>query len=123
MINNAITKLIQYGLDTGLVDPRDKVYATNAVLEVLKLEEYEPAELDGSDIDLEEVLTAICDFAVETGLIEDSIVYRDLFDTKVMGRLVPPPSVVIDKFNALYACLAYQNEDPIQNRADFSLRS
>ena len=106
MINSAITKLIQYGLNTGLVDPRDKVYVTNAVLETLKLEEYEEVELDGSDIDLEEVLTAICDYAVEAGLIEDSIVYRDLFDTKVMGRLVPSPSVVIDKFNALYA------EDP-----------
>ena len=106
MINSAITKLIQYGLDTGLVDPRDKVYVTNQVLEVLKLEEYEPAELDGNEIDLETVLKDICDFAVETGLIEDSIVYRDLFDTKVMGRLVPPPSVVIDKFNALY------EEDP-----------
>ena len=106
MINSAITKLIQYGLNTGLLDPRDKVYATNAVLETLKLEEYEPVELDESEIDLEAVLKDICDFAVETGLIEDSIVYRDLFDTKVMGRLVPPPSVVIDKFNALYA------EDP-----------
>ena len=52
MINSAITKLIQYGLNTGLLDPRDKVYATNAVLEVLKLEEYEAVELDGSDIDL-----------------------------------------------------------------------
>ena len=58
MINSAITKLIQYGLNTGLVDPRDKVYTTNAVLEVLKLEEYEAVELDGSDIDLEEVLTS-----------------------------------------------------------------
>ena len=106
MINSAITKLIQYGINAGLVDPRDKVYVTNAVLETLKLEEYEEVEVDGSDIDLEEVLTAICDYAVEAGLIEDSIVYKDLFDTKVMGRLVPPPSVVIDKFNALYA------EDP-----------
>ena len=42
----------------------------------------------------EAVLKDICDYAVEAGLIEDSIVYRDLFDTKVMGRLVPPPSVV-----------------------------
>ena len=59
MINSAITKLIQYGLNTGLVDPRDKVYVTNAVLETLKLEEYEETALDGSDIDLEEVLTAL----------------------------------------------------------------
>lgn len=103
MINNAITRLIQYGINTGLVDPRDKTYVTNQVLEVLGLEEFESAELDQNEIDLEEVLTEICDFAVKTGLIEDSIVYRDLFDTKVMGRLVPTPSVIIDKFNALYA--------------------
>ncbi len=103
MINNAITKLIQYGLDTGLVDPRDKVYVTNQVLEVLELSDYEETVLDGSEIDLEEVLKDITDYAVEAGLITDSVVYRDLFDTKVMGRMVPPPSVVIDKMDELYA--------------------
>ena len=37
---------------------------------------------------------------------ENSIVYRDLFDTKIMGALTPRPAQVIEKFQALRA------EDP-----------
>ena len=33
---------------------------------------------------------------------DDSIVYRDLFDTKIMGMLVPRPSEVICQFQKLY---------------------
>ena len=36
-------------------------------------------------------------------IADNGIVSRDLFDTRVMGLLMPPPSVVIDKFNALKA--------------------
>ena len=35
--------------------------------------------------DLESILKAILDFAVEKGLCENSVVYKDLFDTKIMG--------------------------------------
>ena len=37
---------------------------------------------------------------------ENSIVYRDLFDTKIMGALTPRPAQVIEKFQTLRA------EDP-----------
>lgn len=53
--------------------------------------------------ELEQILAGMLDFAYADGLIEsDSVVYRDLMDTKIMGCLTPPPSVVIDKFNCLY---------------------
>ena len=35
MIDQAITELVQYGLDTGLVAPEDKVFVTNQILEAL----------------------------------------------------------------------------------------
>ncbi|XCP83702.1 UDP-glucose--hexose-1-phosphate uridylyltransferase [Roseburia hominis] len=103
MINEAIAKLMQYGVSTGLVEPEDKIYVTNQVLEMLKLEEYEEPAKCPESVDLEEVLKEITDYAVEQGLIEDSIVYRDLFDTKIMGKLVPLPSTVISTFNDYYA--------------------
>lgn len=106
MILEAVAKLVQYGLSTGLVADEDKVYVTNQVLEALNLSEYqEPTEIP-AEIELEEVLKQITDYAVDQGMIEDSVVYRDLFDTKIMGKLVPAPSVVIEKFNCLY------QEDP-----------
>ena len=40
MIDQAITELVQYGLDTGLVAPEDKIFVTNQILEALGLESY-----------------------------------------------------------------------------------
>ena len=52
---------------------------------------------------LEAVLGRMCDYACGKGLIEeDSVVYRDLFDTKIMGLLMPRPSEVIRRFRELY---------------------
>ena len=47
-------------------------------------------------------MAVILDYAVSNGLCEDSVVYRDLFDTKIMGLITPRPSYVINKFNSLY---------------------
>lgn len=47
-------------------------------------------------------MAVILDYAVSNGLCEDSVVYRDLFDTKIMGLITPRPSNVISKFNSLY---------------------
>ena len=52
------------------------------------------------------VLKSLLDEAVRRGIIEDGIVYRDLFDTKLMNCLMPRPSQVQSTFRALY------EEDP-----------
>lgn len=103
MIYNSIKKLIQYGLETGLILEDDSVYATNRILEVLQEEEYEEPQETYSNVDLEETLKELLDYAAQKGLLEhDSIVYRDLFDTKLMGCLVPRPSEVTARFNDFY---------------------
>ena len=102
MINKSIKKLVNYGVECGLIEQSDVVYTTNRILEILQLDEYtEPAE--GCECDsLEETLREILDFAASKGLIGDDITSRDLFDTKVMSALVPRPSEVIDTFYSLY---------------------
>ena len=52
---------------------------------------------------LEQILTALTDDAVNRGIISDDITSRDLFDTRLMGILTPPPREVRSKFDALYA--------------------
>ena len=53
--------------------------------------------------ELEGILNRMCDYGCENGLIvEDSVVYRDLFDTKIMSMLMPRPSEVIRRFRQLY---------------------
>ena len=102
MIFESIKKLVTYGLESGLIEESDRVYTTNRLLEALDLEEYdEPAE-EFSNVDLESTLKELLDYAVEKGLTENSIVYRDLFDTKLMGLLTPRPSEVDTKFWGLY---------------------
>ncbi len=102
-INVSVRKLIKYGLSKGFFAKRDEIYMTNLVMAELKLDSIseESADLEG-EIILEDILREICDYAVEEGIIEDSIVYRDLFDTKLMGLMLPRPSEVTDKFYALY---------------------
>lgn len=103
MINESISKLIKYGVDTGLISEEDKIYATNMVLDVLKLDEYEKVDIEGNmEAELEAILSDILSYAVSEHIIEDSIVYKDLFDTRVMNCLMPRPSEVISTFKDKY---------------------
>ncbi|HIV68238.1 MAG TPA: UDP-glucose--hexose-1-phosphate uridylyltransferase [Candidatus Butyricicoccus stercorigallinarum] len=109
MIDTAVAKLVRYAETTGLIAPEDHIWAVNTLLEALKLDSYTEPALDDAPIDLPAVLDELMDDAHARGVLEnDSIVYRDLFDTALMGRLTPPPREVIVKFRALYA------EDPVK---------
>ncbi len=101
MIDKSIKKLVCYGLSCGLFTKRDEIYVTNRILEILGLDCFECDE-EFECVNLEETLKELLDFAVETGIIEDTITYRDLFDTKLMSALMPRPSEVTDKFYELY---------------------
>ncbi len=106
--NEAIFQLVTYALRTGLIQPCEELWAVNALLAQLKLDSYTPPEGEApADIDLPAVLDALTDDAYERGVLEEnSIVYRDLFDTGLMGVLTPRPAQVIETFQALRA------EDP-----------
>ena len=105
MVDREIQALVAYALDTGLIEPCEQVWAVNALLEALGLDSYtEPETPAERPVDLPAVLTALMDDAHTRGVLkEDSVVYRDLFDTKLMGVLTPRPAQIIEKFRALYA--------------------
>ena len=101
MINKTIRQLINYGLEKGLIPTEDEVFCINRILDALNLDEYEePDSVEAAE--LEDILASLLEFAVEKGLIDDNITERDLFDTRIMGLITPPPSAVIKKFNELY---------------------
>lgn len=102
MIDSHIKALISYAVSNGLIEESDKVYCTNAVMYLLKRDAYDDSCEEASG-EINVILDALCDYAAENGIIEDSITYRDLFDTAIMGALTPRPSQVIGKFNSLYA--------------------
>lgn len=114
MILENILKLTEYGKVTGLIDAADERYMINRLLELFRLDEMEdeavkahekrePMTQESAESTLETILNEMMDYAYETGIMEEnSIVYRDLFDTKIMGLLVPRPSEVTRKFTSLY---------------------
>ncbi len=102
MIDEQVRKLVCYGLERGLFTERDEIYVTNRILEILQLDEYN-CDTVFSDVDLEETLKALLDYAAEKGLTKNDITHRDLFDTKLMGALMPRPSEVTNRFKELYA--------------------
>ncbi len=114
MIQENILKLTGYGLATGLIEPEDKQYTINRLLELFQLDELEDDVVSACEKQpqmtqetaedaLEGILSQMMDYAHEQGILEeDSIVYRDLFDTKIMSMLVPRPGEVIRRFRELY---------------------
>ncbi len=100
-IYEAIKSLVQYGVERNLIEVEDSIYTTNLMLEILELSDYEePSEYKRitKPKDLEEVLNVFLDYAVGKEIIEDSVVFKDLFDTKLMNTLMPRPSQVIKSF-------------------------
>ncbi len=102
MIDSYIKALISYAVEKNLIEESDKVYCTNSILYLLKKDAYD-GDCDTAEGKVNEILDKLCDYAAENGIIEDSITYRDLFDTALMGALTPRPSQIIDKFGSLYA--------------------
>lgn len=102
MLQESLKKLVEYGVKKGLTPECERIYTTNLLLDVMDEDEFTDPECDLENIDLEEVLGDLLDEAVKKGLIEDSIVYRDLFDTKLMNCLLPRPAEVQRNFFEKY---------------------
>ena len=104
MINAAVSKLAVYALRTGLIEECEYTWAINTILDVLKLDSYTDPGQEWGEIDLAAVLDELLDDAHARGVLaENSVVYRDLFDTELMGRLTPRPAQVVEKFQTLCA--------------------
>ena len=103
MIDYAVSKLVTYALRTGLIEECETLWATNTILDALKLDSYTAPAQEWGEIHLAEVLDELMDDAYARGVLqENSVVYRDLFDTELMGRLTPRPAQVIRTFDERY---------------------
>ena len=103
MTDQAIKQLVRYAAEQGLIDEADSIWAINRLLEVLQKETFDDPQIEEALPPLENILAVLLDDAVARGLITDDVTSRDLFDTKLMGALTPPPSAVTKQFHAQYA--------------------
>lgn len=129
-IQEAIKDLCAYSVKTGLIEEGDIIWALNTIIRELGIDAVDATRedvlqeadsipfdltemqedkkfhplgtIEGGDY-LEHVLKDIDDYAVEKGLTDgESTLFRDLFDTKLMGDLTPRPSEVQARFDTLY---------------------
>ena len=98
MLSESIAKLVQYGVETGLIPECERNYTTNLLLDVFCEDDYTAPEQEFQNIDLEKVLDELLKEATDRGLLEDSVVYKDLFDTRLMNCLMPRPAEVQTTF-------------------------
>ena len=101
-IETYIDSLVSYAMNTGLADPLDHQVLTNRLLDLLHLDDYVPCD-EAQTEDLEEILGGILDYACKTGLCEDNITARDIFDTRIMGAITPMPREIVGTFREKYA--------------------
>lgn len=101
MIFGAINGLIEYAVKNNLISDCDRIWARNTLCDVLRIDEFRDEK--PYDNDLTSLLSDIISYASDKGIFDDTgIVSRDLFDTKIMGLLTPPPHEVISEFNRRY---------------------
>ncbi len=101
MVNAAseIEKLICYALGEGLIEQWDIVPVRNALMELLRVAEPAAAASIDAGYSLSVILDSLLDYASAEGILErDTIAQRDLFDTKIMGLLMPRQSEVVRRF-------------------------
>ena len=108
MLSSYISQLVQYGIDCGLTEECERIYATNLLLDCFHEREYDetddgeehfPEEDPGSR--LERILAGLLAEGEARGLVGPG--EADLFDTKLMNCLVPRPAQVRREFAARYA--------------------
>ncbi|WP_302629540.1 UDP-glucose--hexose-1-phosphate uridylyltransferase [uncultured Eubacterium sp.] len=102
MLDFYIKQLVDYGVSSGLIPENERVYSTNLLLEIYGKDNFSDPDISETSLPLDEILNNLLDIAVDEGLIEDSVTYRDLFDTKLMNCITPRPSQLQNRFWFLY---------------------
>lgn len=108
-----IQELVAYGIKRGLINPTDRVYTTNKLMELFRLSDCPEVPVEESKgRPLHEILEDMMSYALKEGILEDdTTTAKDLFDTKIMGLITPPPSQVQRTFKEKYAQSAKEATD------------
>lgn len=97
-----LEELLRFGQAKGLLDEADVIFARNQLLDILRLDAPGDERPHGP---LPETATSILkplvDDAVARGLVGDTQTERELYDTRLMGALLPRPSEIRRRFFAL----------------------
>lgn len=116
-VREAAQGLIEYAIHRSMIGQDDRIWAYNTILECIgatgpaldmawalqieKLSLLHPDTLP--DFDLESTLAALSETAVANGAAEDTASGRDRIAMRIMGALMPRPSVVNENSMGVWA--------------------
>lgn len=102
MINKALSELLDYAIENGMIEKCDEIYAVNRVLNLIGGDSFERSDYEKHS-NIEEILSPILDFANENGKLEmNTTTYRDILSADIMDIFTPIPSVLYNKYFAEY---------------------
>ena len=99
-MNTKINQLLEYALKNGMIEEYDYDYSANLLIDLFGIYEFKREEVE--DCSIYEILDFMLDYAVEKGMIQDTVTEKDLLDTRIMNCLMPRPSEVIQTFKEYY---------------------
>ncbi len=103
-LDTLIYELCQYGEGVGLFHPLDRSYIINRLLAIFGASSYTQPSEHIEPRPLVQILDDMTEEGLARGIVaEDGVVFRDLFDTEIMGALTPLPSMVVSTFRENYA--------------------
>lgn len=112
-IATALANLVQYADKNLYANHFDLTYATNQLLELFSV--LEPGEPDKNLPDFQSgIVDPLVEYAIAEGLCKPEEAL--LFETKLIGFVTPPPSKVIDTFDAIAATDGIQHATDYLNR-------
>ena len=100
-MNTKINQLLEYALKNGMIEEYDYDYSANLLIDLFDIHEFKREEVE--DCSIYEILDFMLDYAVEKGMIQDTVTERDLLDTRIMNCVMPRPSEVVNTFKSLYS--------------------
>ena len=100
-MNTKINQLLEYALKNGMIEKYDYDYSANLLIDLFGIQEFKREEVE--DCSVYEILDFMLDYAVEKGMIQDTVTEKDLLDTRIMNCVMPRPSEVVHTFKSLYS--------------------
>lgn len=101
-INTEINRLLNFAKQQALITPADEIYSANRLLDLFRVAEFVPQDINEILETATPILENMLDYAVAEKLIDDTVNERDLFDTRIMDCVMPRPNEVIAKFRDDY---------------------
>lgn len=100
MINRLIQQLIDQAIAGRLIEKEDEIYVRNQILGLLHLSDFQKPMNSSPRPDL---LGGFAEYACRRGIIEDNLVEKEVFKSKIINFFLARPSTVNRQFFEKYA--------------------